>query len=251
MKTSAYMVTEEEKLILIDCGLTDIESKVYLTLLRLGPSTAYKVSKEASVHKANCYEALKNLLEKGLVSTISRDKHAVYQTTNPESIINILKRKEDAVRSILPRLKIMEGMISEKSEATILKGIKSIMNLLYSLLEYKQPIYIYGIPEIAPRLLKPYIMDFHKERTKRRIQMNHIYSYYAQDRIKILNKLPYTKAKHLPKSVVSSTATLICGPEVHLHILYETGASKTIRIIDKDIADSYRSYFFFLWKIAK
>ncbi len=241
----------DEKEILQGCGLTPTESLVYMELLKLGPSTAYKVAKEASVHKSNTYAALKTLADKGLVSLYTSENNTIYQTNDPVNLLNILKRKEEGVATILPRLKLLEGLSGgSKSEASILKGIPTFMNLCYSLLEYKQPIYVYGIPKVAPETLKLYIMDFHKERSKRKIQMDHIYNYDAADRIKLLRKLPYTGAKSLPDSVESGASTMICGPEVCITIWKDNNV-RVVRVKDEEIAKSYTNYFKFLWELAK
>jgi len=163
----------------------------------------------------------------------------------------INSRKEENVTNILPRLKLLEGLAgSSKSEASILRGVPTFMNLLYGLLEYKQPIYVYGIPKVAPETLRLYIMDFHKERSKRKIQMDHIYNYDAAERIKILRKLSFTNARSLPKSVESGASTLICGPEIHVQVWTENNV-KIIRIKDEEIAKSYMNYFKFMWELAK
>ena len=240
---------DEEK-ILEDCGLTQVESKIYLELLKQGQSTAYKIAKEAGVHKSNGYDALKSLSDKGLVSFHTQDKHSIYQTTDPANILNLLKLKQEHFSSILPKLKLMEGMVCEKSEATIHKGVPAFLNLLFGLLEYNKPINVYGIPKAASDLVADYVEDFHKERIKKKITMNHIYNFCSQERINYIKKKPYTTARSLPKSVESTASTTICGPEVQIQVWFE-GKVKIIRIVDKEIAKSYQSYFDFMWKMAK
>lgn len=54
-------------------GFTDYESKVYVKLLQLGPSTAYELSKAAGVPRSNTYSALDALAQRGAVLQISEN----------------------------------------------------------------------------------------------------------------------------------------------------------------------------------
>lgn len=236
--------------ILKDVGLTLTETKIYLNLLRMGPSTGYGVSKESKIHKANVYESIKNLINKNMVSFFKEGKITKYQANDPSSIVNLIKLKENQINSIMPQLKVMERMATERSEASVLKGVRTFMNILYKFLEYNEPILVFGIPKIAPEILKDYITSFHKERIKRKIRMDHIYNYDAIERIKYLRKLSLTGAKALPETISSNASTNICGNEVVISI-WKQNDVKMIKIVDKEIAESYKSYFRYLWKLAK
>ena len=54
--------------ILKQLGLIDNEIKVYLLLLRRGPSLASDVAEETNLHRTHAYDILKSLIEKSIVS---------------------------------------------------------------------------------------------------------------------------------------------------------------------------------------
>ena len=54
------------------------ESKVYLTLMRIGHSLAGNIAKESSLDRSSTYNALKMLVERGVVSTIHENKRTIY-----------------------------------------------------------------------------------------------------------------------------------------------------------------------------
>ena len=56
------------------------ESKVYLSLLKLGPSLAGRISKESNLDRSSTYNALRLLLKKGIVSTIFESKRTTYKS---------------------------------------------------------------------------------------------------------------------------------------------------------------------------
>ena len=64
------------------------ESKVYLTLLRIGASLAGRIAKEAQLDRSSTYNALKLLIERGIVSTVFENKRTTYVPADPKKIID-------------------------------------------------------------------------------------------------------------------------------------------------------------------
>lgn len=75
-------------------GLNKYEINAYLTLLRLGVSTAYRVSKESGVPFGRIYDILDRLTMKGLVTReLGRPKK--FTATEPEVALKTLLDKKD------------------------------------------------------------------------------------------------------------------------------------------------------------
>lgn len=51
-------------------GLTEYESKIYLSLLESGPSTGGKIAKRSRVPHGKTYESLGSLADKGFVTSV-------------------------------------------------------------------------------------------------------------------------------------------------------------------------------------
>ena len=234
---------------LINFGLTKNQAEIYIALLNLGSATANEIAKEVKIHRTNIYDSLQNLIKKGLASYIIKNKVKIFQPTDPENIRKLLKEKESQLNHILPKISSLYSQTSSKSYAKIYEGVNAFVNILYNFLEYNQPILAYGIPKIAPEMMRFHIHHFHNKRIPRKITMKHIYNFENKERINELNKMVFTEARALPIKYDSNVSTNICGDEVVLVIWTET--PKVIQIINKEIADSYRNYFEILWKNAK
>ena len=52
------------------CGLTQNESLVYVSLLKIGKATSSEIVKEANISSGKIYETLEKLIRKGLVKSI-------------------------------------------------------------------------------------------------------------------------------------------------------------------------------------
>ena len=70
--------------VLENLGFSPNEIKVYLTLNSHGSTKAGKIAKLAHIDRSSCYNALKLLLEKGMVSHVSIGKVKWFQATWPK-----------------------------------------------------------------------------------------------------------------------------------------------------------------------
>jgi len=235
--------------ILEELGLSKNEVKVYLTLLELGSATSWEISKRIKIHRTNTYDALNRLVKKGLVSYITKKDKKLYEVLDPLQLKNVLKEKEIALEKIMPELVMAKKFAGEQSEAVILEGVHAFQKILLNWLEFEEPILCYGIPKNAPGMMENFIHHFHENRINKKIVMKHIYNFNAGERIEYLNTLQLTEARYLPQQYYSSVSTNICSDEVALVLWNENPI--IIRIKNKQVADSYKSYFEVLWNGAK
>ncbi|MDO8622718.1 MAG: helix-turn-helix domain-containing protein [archaeon] len=226
-----------------EAGLTKTETKVYLTLIKKGPSTAYRISLESGLYKANTYMAIEGLVKKNFVKKEEINNKHIFKAVDPEEFVNNLERKKEKIQAIIPF--IQRNFHEELEEVSVFTGVEAFFNILYSLLNKKSSIKVFDIPSYVPEIVTFQINQFHKERIKKKVAMYHIYDYDAKDRIKFLRKIKYTYAKQGQKNRLSVTSTLVCG-DTTLIINWKKGL-KTVKIIDKDIAETFNNQFDILW----
>jgi predicted DNA-binding transcriptional regulator len=233
-------------------GLGKNETEVYLNLVKRGLSSVLEISKETKIHRSNIYEALENLLKKSLIFKITKDKKSLFYARPPRSLLDYLKNRELELGSIIEKLETQHIKVNEESQIRLSQGKFALREAILGLLIMEKEISVYGIPQKAPDVIGPILTAFHKKRIERKILMRHIYNkgeVSGSDRIKILNQMPYTEAKHLPMKYDSPVSTLVCGGKVLL-LMWE-GATTVIEIDNEEVAKSYQNYFELLWKMAK
>jgi len=240
---------EKTQEILIELGLSKNESKVYLSLLEIGQTNVTKLAHQCKIHRANVYDSLNKLIEKGLVNYIEKDKSKFFESAEPKHLMLILKDKENKLNQIIPQLNLMKRLSHATGRAHVFEGVNSFINILYDFLEFKEEIISYGIPKIAPEMLKTKIPHFHKERVKRKVFMKHLYNHDAGKRIDALNNMQLTEAKCLPAKFDSDVSTNICGDNV---VIVLWGKPVTVvQIENQALANSYKKYFELLWANAR
>ncbi|MDP2924946.1 MAG: helix-turn-helix domain-containing protein [Nanoarchaeota archaeon] len=231
-------------------GLTENEVKIYIDLLKNSTSSASEISNRTKIHRSNIYDTLKSLIEKSFVLEIIEEKRKLFNPISPERIKDYLMQKEQEIESILPDLKNLTNLSEEKESVTITKGIFAMRNSFYDLLDIGKPINAYGISRNASEFAGfGFLDDFHKKRIKKKIPMKHIYNQEAKDRMRLLNKLKYTEARHLEGKYDAEAPTNICDDTVIFFVFSDPVS--VIKIKSKKIADTYNRYFEILWNNSK
>jgi sugar-specific transcriptional regulator TrmB len=233
-----------------ELGLTQNESKVYLSLLEKGFSTATQIAESSGIHRVNVYDAVNKLKERGLVGEMLHQGRRCYQAAPPSALRNLLTEKEIKLNKILPELELHNKLTKKEQVVQVFEGYDFIRNMFLHFLEMKEDILDWDVPKfVLDQMGKYFQEEIHNRRAKQRQWMYHIYSKEAAERVKFLNTLPYTKARCSEEDTSSKVTTTICGDEVIIQVYYE-GDKKPVSILikNKEIADSYRLHFWSQWE---
>src|SRR5574342_791 len=111
------------------------EARVYIALLKLGPSLAGSVAKEARLDRSSTYNALKMLIERGIVSTVHENKRTTFVPADPKKIIDYYKEKEELAGTIIPKLKELYAFKKEKKNVSLFQGYKGLKTIFQDMLD--------------------------------------------------------------------------------------------------------------------
>lgn len=228
-------------------GLSPNEAKCYLTLLQIGSASANEISRKSGIHRVSVYDALRGLREKGLISQISKANKLLFEAGNPDKISEMISNKESELqeaRKIVPELLLDFKMAKQKQEIHSFKGLAGIKTILQEMLKSKTEILDFGAEYKIKEFLPYDFPKWDKERVSKKIHMRIV----ANLKIKPVT-LPLTKIKYVPSEFNSSVSTSIFGDKVALIMWVEDPLGVIIE--HKNVADSYRNYFEYLWKTAK
>ncbi|MEM4271202.1 MAG: helix-turn-helix domain-containing protein [Candidatus Pacearchaeota archaeon] len=228
---------------LIKLGLTEQESKVYLSLLELGPSLAGQISRKTGIHRRNIYDITERLTEKGLISAITKNNRKVFEAVNPNKFLSILKEKERELEESLPELQKLYEKTKEKQETNFYKGQEGLKSVFQDQLEDNKEILILGASQSAFEILPFYFKWYDLERKKKKIKARII----ASEPLK--KKIPSAKIRYIPQKYANPLAINIYKDKVAI-ILWKK-EPLAIVIKEKEVAESYKKYFELTWKLAK
>ena len=123
----------KEKELLIDLGFTEVEAKIYLSLVKLGEGQLGDILKETNISPSSMHQCLKNLIQKGLISFILKNNIKHYYPSPPSSLKNLIKKqkeelneKEKELEKTIPYLEKVEKQILIEQNAEIFSGFTGL-----------------------------------------------------------------------------------------------------------------------------
>ncbi len=235
-----------------EIGLTDLEAKVYVTLLELGGSKAGTVIKKTGLHKATVYNVLQQLIEKGIASYILIEKERFFRAEDPDVFLDMLKYKEQKLRAILPELKQKIGVERKEQEAAIYSGVRGIKTVCESILSELRPNGTYldfGVSGLFRDVMGAYWFQWQRKKQLYKIKAKCIFDESVREKKNFLREYVGT-AKFVAKEFYSPVDTMIYNDKVVLFI-WNAKPALAVKIKSADVANAYRNQFKLLWKAAK
>ncbi|MDD5193782.1 MAG: helix-turn-helix domain-containing protein, partial [Candidatus Nanoarchaeia archaeon] len=136
-------------------GLTENESKVYLALIELGPSLAGQISRKTGLHRRTIYDTTEMLIKKGLAGYILKNNRKLFQASNPNRLLEIIKEKQDILNPLVSDLLEKYAKTKEKEETNFYKGKEGLKTIFEDQLDSKE-IMILGASPKAYEILQFY-----------------------------------------------------------------------------------------------
>jgi sugar-specific transcriptional regulator TrmB len=236
-------MAEIEK-VLEGLGFSPNEIKTYLVLNDYGSCKAGKIAKLAKIDRSSCYNSIKTLMEKGLVSYVLIGKVKWFQVTGPRKLLDYLKEQENDVMDILPLLQARHKAGKVEGQVRLFKGLKGVRTALQDIIRTGEDNLVFGNESQLEDRMPEYQKQFVRQLKEKKVFVRQL---VREDR-----ETPTSnpnKTRYVPKSVESPVVTNIYGDKISLIIW--TDEPECIIIENAAAAKAYRSYFEFMWQNAK
>jgi len=247
---------------LIRLGFSSIESKLYLAFLKNGSQTASKIAKIINHDRTSCYRAVEGLLEKGFLTSEPTKFKVKYSAVSPNNLINFIKKKENSVKK---ELKIAHELTKEipseiniaslSSKIQVLEGpdvVKIIWeDMLSREVDVQRQLIRMDTQEFVIDYYSGWVEDYIKRRIAKKIPLRYLTGrrWYGR-KYTSTDSSALKEVRMLPDSVNISTNVVIYGDKFATHTI-DPANLKGIIIHDKDIANTQKQLFDFLWENSK
>lgn len=224
------------------------ESKVYLTLIKLGPSLAGIISKEAQLDRSSTYNALKSLIQKGVVSTFFENKRTIFVPEHPKRILDYYKEKQEIAQQIIPNLEEQFSFKKQKSSVKLYhgyKGVKSIFQDILDSTDKGETYFVMGSEGFFSKKMSYYSPIFQQRKEEKHINTKVL---IREGRHKV-NQSKYAEYKSVPSDIESPATINIYDNKVAIFIWDEP--PQAILIENENVKKTFENYFKFMWKNAK
>lgn len=238
-------------------GLREKEARVYIALLKEGPSLANHIAKKTNILRSSIYDYFDVLLDKGFISYTIKSGKKYFQAVNPEKILDNFEEKkkneEQALKQIVPELAKLRYSGEKKANVEVFEGKEGMKTAMaYVLKDNPKELIIYGSSGVSFRLLPYYMESWHRQRVKQKIPLRIIYNNTPEtvERLKTGVPLKMASIRLSPIQHFSLTGTFIYGNKIMI-TLWDLETPLAILIESESIAKDYRDNFEVLWKSSK
>lgn len=222
-------------------GLSEKESEIYRDLVSLGDSTANELAKHSSSNRTVVYNVLQQLVEKGLVTYIKKDKKRYYHTTKPEALLSTLKEQETLTNDLIEEINKVKVIPHSNKNVEVYEGIEG-MKVVFDEMRNANDLRVINatglIFEYLKYSAKHIVNDMELQGNPKVIANQSLKKTPLSDFKKI-------KFKFLPKEAENYATTFIFHDKVVIQVL--KGKPFLIKIENKYIFDGYKKDFDVLW----
>lgn len=232
------------KQVLLNLGLEERETKIYLTLLKEQCLPVLKISKLTNIDRTTCYDLLNKLINKGIVSSFKKNRSACFKALNANELLDHYKEKYSSLEHILPELNKISSNNKEEIQCELFQGKEGLKTPLKELIERGKDYKVINIrkefEEIMGYLNDSGILRLNEFKAKEiAIVERHV-------KFKKVRKGVY---RYLDSKLISPTTTVIYDNKVMFFIWSEPYFA--IKIENANFAKAQEEYFSLLWKLAK
>ena len=157
------------------------------------------------------------------------------------------------IKNLIPQLKLKQKFLENKQEAQVYLGWKGIMNafnfMLENLKEREDYIAFAQTPrEEESKEVKLFFAQYQKRREQKKLNVKLIAD---KSQKQVFNSEPYTKFKNFHVKYVKNCPPGIVTAKDHIFISTFEPSPVGVIVSSKEIAESFRKFFYNEWKIAE
>lgn len=235
-------------------GLTTNEITIYLTILRLGECNGTQIRKESKITNSQVYAAIDTLTEKGLIQYKKTPTGKIYHALDPEILKEYAAQKFKELEKTIPFLKSIQSVDKKKTTTAVFEGYYGFKTAMIQMIEEcpeRETINIIGFSNQAYKNEK--LAAILRDVNKRSIQKKHTFrmildnkenSFYKQRKQEKISQIRF-----MGKGFTSPAAIDIFQDKVYILMWGEEPYAFYIE--NQSIAQGFKTYFEFLWGIAK
>lgn len=248
--------------LLKEIGLTENESKIYLVLIKNGESTANNLSERIGFHRAYIYDTLSKMINKGVVSCITKSGKKYFKAAHPSKFLEIIKEKESQIKDLIPEILKVYNQKESNYTVETFEGKEAYKTYYGSVMKYlleNKPKEVMSIGSksrpfdeqlkfFLPGYIKKNLELLKESIKKKKLVLKALYNSSSKNKPFIWKK--YQNYRYLPKEIDASKNTMhIIGDNVAIETY--SGKRFVTMIRNKDLAKFYRDIFKKLWEISE
>jgi sugar-specific transcriptional regulator TrmB len=240
------------KEILRKIGLANSEIEVYMDLIRHRESLASEIASRIKISRTYVYDSIRNLMDKGLIVYVIKNNRKYFKALNVEKLLEYvdermlqLQKQKEEIKKVIQELRAFQIHPLGKPLVEIFEGKEGLKTILNDIVKQRKDIVAWGATDRIRDYLPEWFLErYVKEKAKRGVKTK---QFYVEGE-KTLGGTGYI-LKPVPKEF--SSPVTFCAYGNRVIIFFWSVTPITIRVINNEIAKSFKKHFEFLWEYVK
>ncbi len=231
-------------------GLSETEAKVYLEVLKMGPSPVQEIATVVGLSRVSIYAVIESLTKLGLMTSMEKGKKQLYAVEPPERVAALAEKRASDLGAVVKEIKnsIQELKLLQSGEKPIVKmyeGPEAFLAMQEGVLNSKtRDTYEFGnLDEINKVYPYEQLAPFHKKLSK--IKFNRRIIYQTKNKLTRPSE-PNKKIKYLDQNVKTFKGDFFFYDDT-VWLSSFSGKQITVMIKSKEIKETLQAAFDLLW----
>ena len=236
-------------------GLSEKESKVYLTILELWTSIASTIARRAELNRVTVYTLLEDLKREGIVNETTKEGIKYYSVISPDILSSQLEQKYESFKDKVPELLALAEKFSNKPKTQFFEWLEGMKKMYAELLTSKEdPIRSFLWSHEAHPILREYLnQHFVPQRVKHKIKAKVICC--DSDDNKSYSKINNRNLVDV-RFIKNNLFHLSCGIDIYAKnkvsiVLFSKDEMSGVIVTSERFYDTMVSIFDFIWEASK
>lgn len=246
--------------LLINLGLTDEESKLYLYLVKNGANTALKISRDLHLARTKVYRILDTLYGKRLVNQKLEGRGLKFETESFRNLDLLVKDQENKLNGLKNNLPILFEELNRisrtssfSSKILYYEGVEGLKQVTWNSLKAQSELRIFEIATMSQFLDFGFCEEVRQEFVNRKVHVRELCNQKKIAGWTNVTEFPkkYWQCRYLDPKKLAMKFEILIYNEVVCFYNYENEHIFCAEIYDSRLAEMQKQMFDFLWDSAR
>jgi len=251
---------------LIHLGYSNEATKVYLALIKSGPSTLLKLSKISGIERTRLYRVIDEFIDNGLVEEVPAYKRKTVKAVDFASIRLLVKEKEFQAEVLGKDLSLFENAVSEIAKGTVpavnvtyYRGIEGIKQMIWHSVSGGGFLRTYSYRFWNDIVGDRFTLEINRVLRESKTKVHDLYSdqyiAYKEKWMKVKGKKPagdwsFWNARYIPEKIVKIDQNIDIYGDTVAYSYWDGPDIFGVEIKNQRVSDMQKQIHDVLWKMG-
>lgn len=248
-------------------GYSNEAIKIYLSLIKNGPSALLKISKESGIERTRLYRLIDDLIVKGIVEEVPVYKKKTVKAADITTIELLVKKKEAQSAVLRSNFQVFTDAVENFSTSnfpevnvTYYRGVEGMKQLIWHITNCKGLYRTYSYRFWNDIIGEKFTLDLNKVLLEKKFKVHDLYSdqyiKYKQNWMKTKGKKPagnwsFWNARYVSEKIVKINQNIDIYNDIVAYSYWDKDEIFGVEIQNQRVADMQKQIHDVLWKLGR